>query len=137
MKDSDPDRFAQQVIDLLNIFEPIRKMERGNPELAETMKKNIELQKRRDSVLLQIRITPNEEQGKLIEELKLIISERFDTIVLEKQLYHEWMQRRLKYLEKKIETRAKELESLKQTKDQSVEARLNELVERTEKVNWN
>lgn len=134
---SDPDKFVQKVFDLMKIYEPIQRLEVHNPAMAEAMKKNLELQKRRDALLMQIRISSKEEQSKLVEELKAVVSERFDTIVQEKQLQFEWLRKRLDNLTKKLEERAAELDTLKKSKDQSVDDRLNELVERTEKVNWN
>jgi hypothetical protein len=132
----DPEKYVQRFMDLMKIYEPIQKMERYNQKLADTMKKNLDLQKRRDELLLQIRIASKEQQPKLIEELRSVVSQRFDTIVLEKQLQYEWLRRRLDDLTKKVEQRAKELESLNKNKEQSVQDRMNELMERTEKVNW-
>lgn len=137
LKTSDPETFAQRIIDLIKIYGPIQKMEQYNPDLAAAMKKNLELQKQRDALLLQIRITPRQEQAKIIEDLKGVVSQRFDTIVQEKQLQYEWLRGRLERLTQRLETRAAELDTLRKTKEESVEARLKELIERTEKVNWN
>lgn len=132
----DPEKYVQRFMDLMKIYEPIQRMERLNQKLADTMKKNLELQKRRDALLLQIRIASKDQQPKLVEELRNVVSQRFDTIVLEKQLQYEWLRKRLEDLTKKVEDRAKELESLNKNKEQSVQNRVKELMERTEKVNW-
>jgi len=134
---SDPEKFAQKMIELMQIYNRIQWMEKRNPKLAGAMKKNLELQKKRDTLLLQIRISPEDEQAKLIEELKVVVSERFDTIVQEKQIQFEWLGKRLKELNERLQSRAEELDTLKKTKNQSVQARLNELIERTENINWN
>ena len=134
---SDPEKFAQKMLELMQIYGRIQWMENRDPKLAGAMKKNLDLQKQRDTLLLQIRISPEEEQAKLIEELKVVVSERFDTIVQEKQLQFEWLRNRLKQLNERLQSRAEELDTLKKTKDQSVQARLKELIERTEQVNWN
>lgn len=136
LQQSDPEKFVQRVMDLMNIYGPIQRAERYSPELAAAMKKDLELQKRRDALLLQIRIAPEDQQAKLIEELRNVVAERFDTIVLEKQLRYEWLKRRLESLKEKLEARASELESLNENKDQSVKDRTDELIERTEKVDW-
>jgi len=132
----DPEKYVQRFMDLMKIYEPIQKMEKYNPKLSETMKKNLDLQKRRDALLLQIRIASEEQQPKLIEELRSVVSQRFDTIVLEKRLQYRWLRKRLADLTKKVEAHAEELESLNKNKEQSVQDRMNELMERTEKVNW-
>lgn len=134
---SDPEKFAQKMLELMQIYGRIQWMEKRNPKLAGAMKKNLDLQKQRDTLLLQIRISPEEEQTKLIEELKVVVSERFDTIVQEKQIQFEWLGKRLKQLNERLQSRAEELDTLKKNKDQSVQTRLNELIERTENVNWN
>jgi len=132
----DPEKYVQRFMDLMKLYEPIQRMEKYNPKLAGTMKKNLELQKRRDALLLQIRIASKEQQPKLIEELRSVVSQRFDTIVVEKQLQYQWLRKRLNDLTKKVETRAQELDSLNKNKEQCVEDRMKELMERTEKVNW-
>jgi hypothetical protein len=132
----DPEKYVQRFMDLMKLYEPIQRMEKYNPKLSDTMKKNLELQKRRDALLLQIRIASKEQQPKLIEELRNVVSQRFDTIVVEKQLQYQWLRKRLNDLTKKVETRAQELDSLNKNKEQCVEDRMKELMERTEKVNW-
>lgn len=132
----DPEKYVQRFMDLMKLYEPIQRMEKYNPKLAGTMKKNLDLQKRRDALLLQIRIASKEQQPKLIEELRSVVSQRFDTIVVEKQLQYKWLRKRLDELTKKVETRAQELDSLNKNKEQCVEDRMKELMERTEKVNW-
>ena len=132
----EPEKYVQRFMDLIKLYEPIQKMERYNPKLSSAMKKNLDLQKRRDTLLLQIRISSETEQPKLIEELHHVVSERFDTIVFEKQLQYEWLRNRLDALTKKVEERAKELESLNNNKEQCVKDRMDELMERTAKVNW-
>ncbi|MDH4202148.1 MAG: hypothetical protein OEV87_04580 [Phycisphaerae bacterium] len=133
---TDPEKYVQRSTDLMKVYEPIQRMEKYSSKLAGTMKKNLDLQKRRDALLLQIRIASKEQQPELIEELGSVVSQRFDTIVVEKQLQYQWLRKRLNDLTKKVETRAKELESLNKNKKKAVQDRMNELMERTEKVNW-
>ena len=133
---AEPKEYVQRFMDLMKVYEPIQRMEKFNPKLSEVMKKNIDLQKRRDALLLQIRIASKEQQPKLIEELRGVVAQRFDAIVLEKQLQYEWLRKRLNDLTKKVEGRARELKSLNKNKKQCVQKRMNELMERTEKVNW-
>ena len=132
LKTSDPEIFAKQTMDLFSVYEQIRGIERHDPKLAEAMMENLELQKIRDSLLLQIRVCTKSEYNNLVIELKAVVSKRFDTIVMEKQLKYEWLSRRLDRLTKTMEKRAAELDTLKKSKDQSVEKRLNDLLERTE-----
>jgi glycyl-tRNA synthetase beta subunit len=124
-------------MDLVKLYEPIRRTERSCPQLADAMKKNLELQKRRDALLLQIRIAPEEQQAKLIEELRSVVSQRFDVILSEKQFQYDSIRKRLDDLASKVEAQAKELETLNKNKEQSVKDRMDELLERTEKVDWN
>ena len=132
-----PEKYVQRFMDLVKLYDPIRKTEKPCPQLADAMKKNLELQKRRDALLLQIRIASEEQQAKLVEELRSVISQRFDVILLEKQLQYDSIRKRLDDLANKVEVQAKELETLNKNKEQSVKDRIDELLERTEKVDWN
>lgn len=137
LKTTDSEKFVQRTKDLFNIYRPILKMEKVNPDLAAVMEKNIELQKQRDALLLRIRISETKEKAKLIDELKSVVSKRFDTIVRERQLQYEWQGRRIEELTQKLQERTAALDALKKSKNQSVEARLEELVKLTKEVNWN
>lgn len=136
LRNRDAEKFVQRVMDLMTIYEPIQKAQRINPKLADAMKKNLELQKRRDDLLLEIRFAPEDQQKELTAELQTVVAQRFDAIVLEKQLQHRWLRQRLNALTEKLENHALELESLKKNKDQSVQDRIDELMGRTERVNW-
>ncbi|MCI0499237.1 MAG: hypothetical protein L0Y36_06115 [Planctomycetales bacterium] len=136
LRDSSPEKYAQQILDLMKTYEPIQRAERYSPKLAEAMKQELELQKQQNETLLQIRLAAPEQRQKLIEELNRLISIQFDTIVLEKQLRCELLHNRLQALTKELETQAAELDALKNYKSQAVENRIKELVERNEKVNW-
>ncbi|MEN8126522.1 MAG: hypothetical protein ABFR90_01825 [Planctomycetota bacterium] len=137
LQQANPEKFVQQVIDLMKIYGPIQRTARSSPKLAKAMKKNLDLQKRRDALLLQIRVASEDQRKELVKELNVVISQRFDTIVLEKKIQNDALRARLNGLQKKLDARARELETLKKNKDQSVQNRIDELIEQPEKVNWN
>lgn len=136
LRESNPEKYVQRVLDLMKVYEPIQRAERISPELASVMKKELELQKQQDELLVQIRLAAKEQQPKLTEELKKLVSIQFDTIVSEKQIRCELLRKRLESLTQQLEAQAAELELLKQNKSKAVEDRIKELIERNEKINW-
>lgn len=136
LREANPEKYVQRTLDLMKIYEPIQRAERYSPQLAELMKQELKLQKRQDDLLVQINLAAKEQQAKLVEELKQLVSTQFDTIVLEKQLRCELLRKRLETLTQQLEAQAAELDTLKQNKSPAVEDRIKELAQRTEKVNW-
>ncbi|HOK94682.1 MAG TPA: hypothetical protein PK052_01370 [Anaerohalosphaeraceae bacterium] len=136
LRESNPEKYVQRVLDLMKVYEPIQRAERISPELASVMKKELELQKQQDELLVQIRLAAKDQQPKLTEELKRLVSTQFDAIVSEKQIRCELLRKRLESLTQQLEAQAAELELLKKNKSQTVEDRIKELIERNEKINW-
>ena len=134
IQNTDAEKYVQRVMDTMTIYEPILRAQRYNAALADVMKQDIELQKRRDALLLQIRPAGNAEQAALLKELEALVSKRFDIIVRKKELQYESLRKRLEKLEQQIDQQALELESLKKNKSQTVELHIKELLGRTENI---
>jgi hypothetical protein len=136
VRDAEPEKYVQRVMDMMTIYEPIQRAQRYNPALAAVMKQDIELQKQRDTLLLQIRKAVAEEQHRLMKELETLVAARFDIIVQKKELQYESLRKRLDKLEMQLDQQALELESLKKNKAQTVEDHLRELMSRSETISW-
>jgi hypothetical protein len=136
IRDTDAEKYVQRVMDMMTIYEPIQRAQRYNPPLADVMKQDIELQKQRDALLLQIRKAVAEEQTRLLKELEALVAARFDIIVQKKELQYESLRRRLDKLEVQLDQQALDLENLKKNKAQTVEDHIRELMSRTEKITW-
>jgi len=110
-----------------------------NPELAEVLKEDLELKERRDMLLGRIRGEDNEDEKKqLTEELQEVVGARFDILVRKKQIEYEELVERLEDLKREVEESADEVEQWKEAefKRGQVEARVEELLGRTEKFTW-
>ena len=68
----------------------------------------------------------------------MVVSSRFDLIVKRKQIEYEQLRNRLEKLKKEVEQREAEVEKWKDAKfkNESVKARLEELVSGAEKFQW-
>lgn len=134
VREADTEKYVQRVMDTMAIYEPIMKAQKYNPALATVMKEDLELQKKRDALLLQIRTADSNAQPGLVKELEALVSARFDIIVRKKELQNESLRKRLEKLAEQLDQQALELENLKKNKTQTVEEHLKELMSRTEKI---
>ena len=114
----------------------IMETEKRNPDLAEVLKEDLELQRSRDAILRQIKSVKGKKLAKLKTLLKGIIERRFDLVVRKKQIRYEDLRSRLEKLRKEVEQQQVEVEKLKQRKAEETTKRINELIEKTEKITW-
>ena len=133
----DPKQFSQQMAEFLKTYEPIQKTDKHNPELGQLLRQDLELIEKRDQLLLNLRNSKDKaEQDKMLDELKTIVSARFDVIIQKKQVEYNQIRERLDAMNKKLEEHGSELKKLKDEKGQSVEKRMKELTEGTIKMDW-
>ena len=111
---------------------------RENPELANVLKEDLELKQQRDELLKEIEAASDEEKQELVEELKEVISSRFDLIVKRKEIEYEQLLRNLEKLKKRVEESEAKVDKWKDAefKKESVKVRLEELVGKTDKFRW-
>ncbi len=117
-------------------YGPVAEAAKDNPELAAVLKEDIELKDQRGEILEKLASAKPEEKDALTAQLKEIVSKRFDLIVQRKQLQHKKLLQRLEDLKKQVESSEAEVEKWKASKDEKVETRLKELLERSEKFHW-
>ena len=130
-----PDKFAQCMDEAIKVYEPIQKAERF-PELAKVLRDDIELKSQRDDVLCKLCSAKDEQRDEYLKQLKEIVSARFDVIIQKKQLEYDHIRKRLDWLNKKLEQHGSELQKLKDEKDQSVEKRIQELIDGKVQIDW-
>lgn len=134
---ANPSPSAERITELLNRYDPVMRAERSNPPLAEAMIEDIKTQIRCDELLMDLPYANPEEREAIIKELDELTAKRFDLIVRKRELQHEQLRRRLDKLQHELDTQKQEMDLLKGAKEQSVKQRVMELVERTDKTNWN
>ena len=112
---------------------------RRNPELANILIEDLELKKRRDELVKNIKATTDErEKKKLVAELEDVVAGRFDLIVRRKQITYEWLLKRLDELRKHIRQSRAEINIWREEKfkNDNVKKRTQDLLEETPKINW-
>jgi hypothetical protein len=120
-------------------YGPIFRASKNNPALAAVLKDQMTLREQRNELLKKIRVTTDEKQKKaLTKELEGIVSQQFDLIVKRKELAYEDLNKKLEELRKEIDQRKAEVEKWKgkDFKNEQVKQRVNELVNATEKFDW-
>lgn len=123
--------------ELYNRYEPVMRAERTHPPLAEAMKEDIATQMQCDALLMELTYADPQEREKIIGHINDLTAKRFDLIVLKRQLQHDQLRRRLERLSQELDKQKEELDALRNGKGQAVTDRVKELIERTDKTNWN
>ena len=137
LKEKKPELYMRQIRLSLKKYGRIARAAKENPELAEALKKDLKLKEKRDELLRKIRAAGNEDEKKeLIEDLKGIVSSRFDLIVKQKQTEYEQLRKKLDELKEQVKQRRAEVEKWKDVKNEKVKTRIEELISQTEKFNW-
>jgi len=108
-----------------------------NPELAKILKEDLELRNKSFEILRKIKTTTDEaEKQKLASELEKMTSDRFDVILQRKQMEYDQLRKELDKLTERIKQNEIQLEKWKANKAERVKERVKELLNRTEKFEW-
>jgi len=138
MSKKDPNMYRKHLEFSLKKYGKIAEAARENPRLAEVLKKDLELRQQQDKLLEEIEAAGDKDKEGLVEDLKEVLSNRFDVIVERKQIEYEQLLARLETLKKDVEQRKAEMEKWKDAKfkDNSVKARAEELLGKSDKFTW-
>ncbi len=115
---------------LRNKYGRIFEEERRNPELAQVLKEDLELQKRRDHILARLRQAKKDQDRKRLQgELEEVVGQRFDLIVRRKQIAYEQLLKRIEDLKKQLGESRGDIARWrdKKFKEENVKERLKEL----------
>jgi len=110
-----------------------------NPELGEILKQDITLKDRRRELLRELQKTTDEDaKSALTAELSEVVGQRYNLIVIRKQIAYEELAKKLQELQKELEKNEAEVEKFKDQafKDKHIKTRVEELTTQTEKLNW-
>lgn len=134
----DPNVYWRQVGLSLKKYGRIAEAARENPRLAEVLKKDLALRQQQDKLLEEIEASGDKDKEGLVKDLKEVLNNRFDVIVERKQIEYEQLLSRLEMLKKDVEHRKAEMEKWKDAKfkDDSVKARIDELLGKSDKFTW-
>ncbi len=139
LKDKNPELYMKQLMQSLRKYSKIEDAEKDNPQLAEVLKSDLQLRNEQDKLLGKIKDAATENEKKqLTGELQKVVSSRFDLIVKRKQIEYEMLLKRLEKLKedvKKSEATVEKWKDLK-FKNDTVKSRVEELMSRSEKFQW-
>ncbi|ARN56752.1 hypothetical protein [Sedimentisphaera salicampi] len=137
--EADPNSAFKNTAYIRNKYRRIFEIEKRHPEMAELMKNDLELKERRDQITKQLRSCEDEQEKKeLKNELRDIVSMRFNVILEKRRLKLEDLKEKLKQIEKEINKQQNDLETLDDQRDSLIKSRMEELVEESkkQKVDW-
>ncbi len=108
-----------------------------NPELATVLKRDLELRNQTFDILREIGAATDEaEKQRLTAELEQVVSERFDVILQRKQMEYDQLRQEIERLQEQVKQNEAQLEKWKANKADRVKARVKELLNRTERFEW-
>lgn len=140
LKQRDPDLYVDKFDLTMEKYRPIWvAVRRGNTELAEVLKEDLELKERRAELLRAIKVAKSEKEKKeLTGQLQEVVSRRYDLIVKQKEMAYERLLRWLKELQNRINKSRAEIANWKDEKfkAENVKQRLKDLTEGSPKLNW-
>lgn len=128
LRENNPDEYFRRFLATRKKYESVRAVQKRHPELAAVLKEGIDLADDRDELLREIHCAGNKRRQKLIEELRDIVSRRFDLIVKKKELQYQDLHGRLQRLQERLAGREQELGELKASKKQATASRVEALL---------
>ena len=140
MGDKNPELFSRKFWQGYRRYGKIAEAARENPELAKILKNDLVLKDKLNELLKNIRSAADEKEKKeLTKELEKVVGERFDLIVKRKQIEYERLLKRLEELKKQVKESESKVEKWKdaKVKEENVKTHIEELVQDTNKFEWN
>jgi len=139
LKEEKPKLHMRRMELVLRRYRKIFEAEKENPKLAQVLKEDLQLKKKRDKLLRKIKAAADDNEKKeLTAQLKEIVNSRFDLIVRRKQIAYEQLSKQLEKLKERVKKSEAEVDKWKDSKfkNENVKTRLEELVSETEKIRW-
>lgn len=137
LKEKDVKAYARRMMFEMRNYWGIMDAQRTNPALAEVLKKDMVLRQQRSELLEKYKAAKDDAaKAEIKEQLKEVLGQRFDLIVQKKQLRYEDLKKRLEQLQEDLKKSQTELEGLKGKKEQQVQKHLEELLNRSEEIDW-
>jgi hypothetical protein len=130
-----PKTFNRQVRASKKIYGEIMEMQKENPKIAENMKEQLEVIKKRTmlieratSLAKEIKKAKGPRRDKLVKQLKDTLSIRIDLIVVLAKLKYEVLEEKIKQLNIQIAKQKKQTERFIQKKDEEIAKRMERLL---------
>ncbi len=132
-----PEYFEKAMSHLSRRYRRIIEASEENPALAEVLKDDMRLKDMRWKLIDKIKGAKKEDKKALVEELRGVISQRFDLIIKRKRIAYEHLKSDLEDLKQEVKKGEQDIENWEKTKDKRVEERVQELLGKMEEFEWN
>ena len=139
LKDADPDLYAKKYEIVREKYRRIFDESRRNPDLAEVLMAELELEERQELLVKKIKATKSERgKKKLMSQLEEVVGNKYDLIIRKKQIAYESLLKRLVDLQIELNENRDEIDKWKDEniKIQNVKERMKELIEKSRKFPW-
>jgi len=141
LKDTDPDLYAKKYEIVREKYRRIFDESKRNPDLAEVLMAELELEKRQELLVKEIKAAKSEkEKKKLTSQLEEVVGNKYDLIIAKKIIAYEFLLKRVEELQKELNRNREKIDKWKdeKIKAQNVKERLDELTEpsRSRKFPW-
>ncbi len=139
LKNTDPDLYAKKYEIIRGKYRRIFEESRRNPELAEVLMAELELDERQEMLLKKIKTTKSERvKKKLMAQLEEVVSNKYDLIIRKKLIAYEFLLKRVEDLQKELSKNREDLAKWKKPviKAQNVKERIKELIEKSQRFKW-
>jgi hypothetical protein len=136
LQEKDPEQYFRSAFASRRKYGRIMEAEKRNPELAEVLKEDLEIQSLRVGLLKEVNQVNGKKREEIVKELESLVSRRFDLIVRKKQLQYQDLQKRLEKMQEELKQRQLEVKKLQDSKEKAIEDRVKELIDQGEKVKW-
>lgn len=139
LKDTDTDLYAKKFEIIRDKYRHPFDESRRNPELAEILLAELELDERQEALVKKIKATENEPKKKeLMAQLEEVVSNKYDLIIRKRIIAYEFLLKRVKELQKELSKNREEITKWKddKIKAQNVKERIKELTEKSNTFRW-
>jgi hypothetical protein len=139
LQNDNPDLFEQRMQRGMRWHRRLMDAEKENPELAEALKKSMELRDAEKGLLEKIAAAKTKKQKQeTIKQLEDTVRKRFDLIVKRKQIIYEMQKQKIKVMQDQLEKIEKEIEKWQQPafKAETVKKKMEKLISRAEEFKW-
>ena len=136
IKESDPELYARKYEWTYKHYGRAFDESKDHPEMARVLLEDLKLQRKRDYLVGRIRRSESEtDKQKLIADLESVLSDRYDLIVIRKELLYERLLKRLETLQKWIRRSRADIEEAKkeEIKTENIRQRTKTLLEGTKR----
>jgi len=139
LKDTDPNLYAKKYEIVREKYRRIFDESKRNPDLADVLMAELELEKRQELLVNKIKATKSEkEKKKLTSQLEEVVANKYDLIITKKIIAYEFLLKRVEELQKELNRNREEIDKWKdeKIKAQNVKERVDELTEKSRKFRW-